>query len=321
MAVAFVLVAAHVMFPIAGRAQSADRIAVDATPLLLDPNESAPPTIGPFLYRGGVELRSQDSRFGGLSGILVADDGARVTLVSDRGYLFRGRLVFGPDGALTGIADVTAEDLKGPDGRPLEGAPERDAEDLARAAGDGFAVSFEHDHRVLVYPDAAGRQPPVKLAPLPGVEAAPKNASLEAITRLDDGRWLVVSEGLATSRGLAAWIGDGSSWQTLDVANSEWFRPSGAATLPGGDVLLLERRFPPIGWRLRHIAKQDLVAGALVEPRELARFEGAINIDNMEGVDVRLGPSGTVLVYVVSDDNYSRLQRTLLMMFSFTPPG
>jgi hypothetical protein len=39
------------------------------------------------------------------------------------------------------------------------------------------------------------------------------------------------------------------------------------------------------------------------------------NIDNMEGVAVRQGPKGETFIYMISDDNYSPLQRTVLLMF------
>jgi hypothetical protein len=35
----------------------------------------------------------------------------------------------------------------------------------------------------------------------------------------------------------------------------------------------------------------------------------------MEAIDARRGPASETLVYLVSDDNYSPLQRTLLMVF------
>jgi hypothetical protein len=39
----------------------------------------------------------------------------------------------------------------------------------------------------------------------------------------------------------------------------------------------------------------------------------------MEGIAVRSGPAGETLIYLLSDDNYSALQRTLLMMFEIAP--
>lgn len=35
----------------------------------------------------------------------------------------------------------------------------------------------------------------------------------------------------------------------------------------------------------------------------------------MEGIAARLGPKGETLVYLLSDNNFSPLQQTLLMMF------
>jgi hypothetical protein len=35
----------------------------------------------------------------------------------------------------------------------------------------------------------------------------------------------------------------------------------------------------------------------------------------MEGIAVRRGVNGEIFLYIISDDNYSPLQRTLLLMF------
>jgi hypothetical protein len=47
----------------------------------------------------------------------------------------------------------------------------------------------------------------------------------------------------------------------------------------------------------------------------IARLEGSLTVDNMEGIDSRQGPGGETLVYVLSDDNANPLQRTYLLMF------
>ena len=39
--------------------------------------------------------------------------------------------------------------------------------------------------------------------------------------------------------------------------------------------------------------------------------------DISEGLAVRRGPSGETFLYIISDDNYSARQRTLLLMFEF----
>ena len=42
-------------------------------------------------------------------------------------------------------------------------------------------------------------------------------------------------------------------------------------------------------------------------------------VDNMEGLSVRRDQKGDVWVYVISDDNFSPLQHTYLMMFHLKP--
>ena len=56
--------------------------------------------------------------------------------------------------------------------------------------------------------------------------------------------------------------------------------------------------------------------GAVLEGRELARLHLPLNIDNMEGLALRQGGAGETLVYLISDDNFNPLQRTLLMLFA-----
>jgi hypothetical protein len=39
------------------------------------------------------------------------------------------------------------------------------------------------------------------------------------------------------------------------------------------------------------------------------------NIDNMEGIATRRGQHGETFVYLLADDNYNPVERTLLLMF------
>ncbi len=89
-------------------------------------------------------------------------------------------------------------------------------------------------------------------------------------------------------------------------------------TLPDGDLLVLERRLTlmqGLAARVRHILAADLKAPGPVKARNIATLSYPYNIDNMEGIATRQGPGGETYVYLLSDDNYLSLQRTLLMMF------
>lgn len=49
--------------------------------------------------------------------------------------------------------------------------------------------------------------------------------------------------------------------------------------------------------------------------RVLARMNLLVTLDNFEGIAARQMPDGRVRLYVISDDNFSKKQRTLLMIY------
>lgn len=96
------------------------------------------------------------------------------------------------------------------------------------------------------------------------------------------------------------------------------FKLTDLAVLPNGDVLTLERRFTPMGgpgFQIRRIDGASIQPGATLDGKVLARAGLPWSVDNMEGLDIRRGADGRLLVYIVSDDNFNPLQRTLMMMF------
>ena len=87
---------------------------------------------------------------------------------------------------------------------------------------------------------------------------------------------------------------------------------------PAGDILVLERRYTLIGGvaaLLRRLPQESIRRGARLDGAEIARLQPPLNVDNMEGIAVRRNGAGGTLIYLLSDDNYSVLQRTLLLMF------
>lgn len=308
---------------------------IEVTQVPLNPLDAQQAGVGSLRYRGGLWLRAKDERFGGLSDLRVTADGSRVVMVSDCGYVLRASLVYDARGFLTGVSDPQIEALRGPGERPLRPG-EEDAECLAPDADGGFAVGFERLHRLWKYAAADLSGAPVEL-PIPAELArAPGNLGAEAMTRLADGRLLLLSEGPPDSPSYsAAWAGQGTKWSEWryrlvydPVANREPFRPTSAATLPDGDVLVLERRYPPVGARVRRLEGANLRDGGDLTGTEVARLELPLTVDNYEGIDVRTGSGGETLVYMLSDDNGCRKllrparptsQRTLLLLFTLAP--
>lgn len=286
--------------------------------MALDPRDAEHQQVGALRYRGGLELRSSDRRFGGLSSLLISPDGGRMTALQDKGDWFEARLIY-VNGMLAAAFEGELGPLLDGNGEPL-GHRDRDAESLARLADGGVVVAFEGRHRLVRFA-ADDRQfaRPRPLTPPPGIEAAPGNAGIEALTALADGRLLAFAEGLELERGvLAGWAGDGRGWQRLGLVRVDGFRPTGADTLKNGDVVVLERAFSfadGLMARLRRIEKAQIRAGARLSGNEIARLASPLTVDNFEGVAVREGDRGETLIYLISDDNFHPLQRTLLLMF------
>lgn len=312
--------------------------AVDTRPVPLDPSDPGLVRVGPLLYRGGLWIRSADPRFGGLSGLRVSPDGRELVAVSDCGHGFTARLQYDRRGDLTGLRRADLSELVGPGGRPLEG-DEIDAEGLAPGDARDLLVVFERRvPRLWSY----GLDPPFGGLPSPRPEPpfgedCDGNRGPEALASLADGRLFIACEGSGFEGGATTvWLGRSGSWasrpyplEERETGIGDVFRPTGAAVLPDGDVLVLERRFPPLEVRIVRLSREDLEGDGPLAPREVVRLAPPLTLDNFEGLDVRRDASGATFVYLVSDDNGClkrrpvmaprALQRTLLLMFELLP--
>jgi hypothetical protein len=298
----------------------AEPVVLTARPVALNPRDPTQATVGFLTYRGGIEIASPDGRFGGLSGLVVTPSGDVIS-ISDRGFWLIARLVLDERGYLVGITDGEMGRLAGPGGLPV-GRRQQDAEDIALLPDGTAIVSFEHDHRLWrYYPSAIPFQGQVEpVAPPPGIDQLPANGGIEALGSLADGRLLALVEGLSVAGGgRLGWVrSPAGAWETLSYVPAPDFLPSGAAGLANGDALVLERRFiDPFTYeaRLTRVPGGEIRAGARLSGRELARLSPPLSLDNFEGVAVRPGPTGETLVYLISDDNYLPIQRTLLLQF------
>ncbi len=308
-----VLLSTFILWPVTAEAATGlSSIDVRSQSVPLDAANWSAESVGRLRYRGGLHLTSPDKRFGGLSGLVVSADGTAFTAVSDGGAWTRGTLTYDTDGSLSGITEVTIEPIRGADGNALTGR-RGDAESLASGPQGGHVVAFERDPKLLIYRHGEDRP---KVLPSPdGIERAPPNTGMEAVTRLSNGELLVITEYDEQPGRFVGWIGGSGGWSRVTYLSDQGYKPTGATTLPNGDVLFVERRFPLLSIRVTMAAAAALTSGAEIEADVLARLEGSKSFDNMEGIDTRSGLHGETLIYLVSDDNFRRYQRTLLMMF------
>jgi hypothetical protein len=84
--------------------------------------------------------------------------------------------------------------------------------------------------------------------------------------------------------------------------------------------LLLERRFSiaqGIGMRIRASTAAGWGRAIWWTGKPVLEADYGYQIDNMEGLDVTTDADGQVFVTMVSDDNHSILQRSLILEFRY----
>jgi hypothetical protein len=274
-------------------------------------------------FRGGVELRSNDPAFGGLSDIEVLD-GNRFISQSDDGEWFEGDLVLDVSGALTGVANMRTAMMRDEQGRPFPNKEAADSEDIAQLPDGRIAVSFEQTQTIRIYD--LNRDGPFGAAvpgpPLAGVERLPLNSGLEAMTALPDGTLVVGAEG-GDEPTTPIWFAPLSAHDPVPIAAhfplSDGYSLTSLDRMPNGDLVALERFYAPvIGARARivRIAASEVHASdAPMRVGQLAQLGPPLPVDNFEGVSAVRMPSGVTRIYIVSDNNFSARQRTYLFAF------
>jgi hypothetical protein len=290
----------------------AQAILVRGEALPLNPQDAAQDRVGDFVYAGGLKLTSaQTRRLHGLSDLDVQGDGALIA-VGDEGDLLRARLVLDPQGRLAGLSEARISALTDLKGKPLRGKDNRDSEGLARLASGDLLISFERQDRIWLYPVAGG---PPHAVPSPDVRF-PYNQGMEALAPDPDRGPDAYFTGAETT---------GFTWTCtlrsacvagptvpLDVG----FGLVAARRVPGGMTAWLLRAFNATTQSVIDLRITD-AAGRVVDQFELRR---PLTVDNFEGLAAVSQADGMIRFYLISDDNFSSSQRTLLLAFDWKPP-
>ena len=302
------------------------RIEVNARAIpFFDPRDHGHRRFGALEYRSGLVLTSGFHGFGGLSALRLDAKGERFIAVSDKGSWFTGVIHYqGRD--MTGLAEVEAAPLLGADGRPITARGWYDSEAIALDGSIAY-VGLERVNQVLRYDLAEGfTRARGEVVPLPpAARRLPNNKGIEALVVVPKGlplagTLIALSErGLDGKGNLLAFLLDGSSPGQFSVRRTENYDISDAVVLPSGDLLILERKFSwlaGLGIRIRRIALKSVAPGALVDGRSIFEADLGQEVDNMEGIDAHVTDAGETVLTLVSDDNFSPLQRTLLLQFT-----
>lgn len=270
-------------------------------------------------------------RWCGLSGLAWDEDAGILYAISDLGNLFHLQPEFNAEGYLTGVEAVAAYPLQDAFNQPLR-LPHDDSEGLTIRNGDNqiqgdteLLVSFEIRPRVVRYSPTGLWQGAERL-PIPLRDLGyyrNSNQALEAITI--DSRWGLLIGTEAPLRNdpdgqIRLFQLNGDSWN-YPLAPAPRSALVAMEALPDGSLLTLERAFVaplrPLIISLRRTVLPTPGEGAPLQVEEVAIFDSSQGwlLDNFEGLtrhrDQRF--------FMISDDNCSAWQSTLLVYFELLP--
>jgi hypothetical protein len=301
-------------------------VEVNARPIAsFDSSDRARVRFGALEYRSGLILTSRFRGFGGLSGFRLDPKGERFIAVSDKGSWFTGRIRY-QGREMAGLDEVEAAPLLGPDGRPITARGWYDSESLA-LDGTLVYVGLERVHRILRYDFAKGftRARGEEVPAPPAVRKLPSNKGLEALMVVPKGfaqagTLIALSErGLDADGNIIGFLIGGRTPGQFAIRRTDKFEISDAVLLASGELLVLERKFSwlaGVGIRIRRIQLKSLVPGAVVDGPVIFEGDLGYELDNMEAIDAHVTPAGDTVLTLVSDDNFSMIQRNLLLQFT-----
>jgi len=307
-----------------------DTVSLRFVPITLNESErKAAAALAPFRLDRAWRIESRYRLFGGYSGLVTLGDG-RLLAVSDSGAMLRFSVPGAPQSAPLG------GDLQGLDKGLDTGAHKaaRDFEALtASPSRKVFWGSMEFENAIMrLRPDKQGLLAYDAMVRPKGMADWGRNSGPESLVRLHDGSFLTLREGFTGWFESRRHAGLRFRSDPIEAPDGEPFtligldgmRPTDMAQMPDGRVLILFRRVQwPIPPRFAGaIAIGDprtIRKGKPWPVRQVAAWGFGIPRDNFEGIAIEQGDDERLIVWLISDDNKSGLQQTMLWKLSVDP--
>ncbi len=292
-----------------------DSQAISARALLLDEQDKKRRFVGPLEFLGAWELKSDNQNFGGISEIKLLSDG-RFLGISDAGTL----IGFG----LSNDAHIDRPFIAPIPYAYQTNYKDRDAEGMTYdPATNQIWISYEGNHAIRRFSTSMASS--TGIARPAAMQKWSSNSGAEAMVRLSDGRFILFSEGYDRPDGsydALLFSGDpvepGSKYIAFGYRPPVGYKPTSAALLPDGDILILNRRISlPYGFSAKFVKiNPDMIqAEQSISGDLIATLGPPVLTDNMEGLAIN-EENGRTILWLISDNNFFILQRTLLMKFA-----
>lgn len=278
--------------------------------------------LGPLEFRGGMVLTSTSKVFGGISGMSLSAGGVGLFAITDKGIWLAAQIESDGDRPI-GLSNVTATAMLSEDGRKLAQIGRGDAESLARTS-DGYVAGIERKQEIWAFAGADPRLARGKMV-VSGGELArlDSNAGLEGLIAGPFGIIAVAEHSPDDPTILPGFIFAPSAKPvpagSFTIERIGEFSATDLALSDDGMVYLLERRFDMlrgVAMRIRRFPLTGIVPGATIKGEVLIEANRLASIDNMEALAIHRNAAGETILTLMSDDNFSGLQRTIMLRFA-----
>lgn len=285
----------------------------------LNPDVPTEDRVGALIYRGGLDIPRMGQNVGGLSALRWDEGSGRLLALTDDAR-FVWMTPVEEDKRLVGVTSLDIGNLLGLSGDALSGKEQGDSESLAQKGDGPWSVGFERDHRIWVYAEGLSQPPvPSDIDPRAILGEMENNGGLEAMAMTDRGRLLCAEREATPDKANCALLQEDGRSTPFPVTPPQSVAALGAVPTDavglrdGGFVVLFRSYSPTDGNRAALVAYR-----ASGERTQIATLGPPLTVDNFEGLAVR-EEEGRTYFYIVSDDNFSSNQRTLLMKFEWAP--
>lgn len=260
--------------------------------------------------------------FGGISGLDLDEDENILWMLTDTGLFFSAGDAIDGEGRLNALSSPAMWRLVD----PLHRGQRLDTESLTRS-GDVWLVTRERLNDLIEVSVGADTASIVRtLADLSDADVISSNKGFEAAALMGDSRVLLIAEAKDENGHAPIYIlTDG----TLDRAGRFQGAEDHAVTDIAIDeatdrLFILERAFsrargPRARISILPLSLAMASNGGVLTPIELGRLRFFDGVDNMEGMDFYHDDDGRGHLIVISDDNFSDIQRTVIMTLALGP--
>ncbi|WP_123195323.1 esterase-like activity of phytase family protein [Pannonibacter phragmitetus] len=311
--------------------QDGESLSIRTRPITQFQRGSDATRFGKLTFLGGLDLSLPAKKYGGISALITQEGGASHLAVTDDARWIAFELQQDASGRPLGITSARTALALDPKGAVLQNSKAWDTEGMTLGINGKrteLFVSVERVNRIyrFAWPLTSGKAKALSQVETPeGFRKLRGNKGPEALagsalsSPLKGGLVAIGERNPDAARNtLPGFIIGGPLAGSFEIERSGEFDATEAEFLPGGDLLLLERRFNMqdwIGMRLRRFKGSEIRPGAKLKGEILLEAGPSHEIDNMEALGIHKDAAGRVILTLMSDNNRSLLQRTLLLRF------